>query len=108
MTFEHLALAAVRDVLGEPVTYDPDGVAVAVKAVVRRPDVDLDAFGMALTAPTVTLEIVASDLVAPDIEIAAGDVIEMASGERRLVKAVPRYLDSQRLVLLVDTVSEDI
>lgn len=107
MSIEALALGAVRDAFGEPVTIDPDGAAVTVKAVVRRPDDAVDAFGVTVTAPTLTLEILAADLEAAGVEISAGDVIETSTGERRLVKADPRRLDGQRLVVLIDTVAEE-
>lgn len=106
MSFEALALAAVRDILGETVTVDPDGIALAVKAIARRPDAEQDSYDTRLRAPVVTLEILAADIAAADYEIAAGTVIEMADGARRVVKTDPAYLDSQRLVLVIDTRAE--
>lgn len=106
MSFEALALRAVRDTFGEVVTIDPDGVAVTVKAIARRPDREEGVYGIRPRQPTVTLEIITADLSAFGLELVEGDVIEMADHERRQVKGVPEYLDSQRLVLLVDTVAE--
>jgi len=106
VNFEHLALAAVRDVLGELVTIDPDGVAVQVKAIARKPDAEEGVYSMRVRVPTVTLEFVTADLSALGIEIAENDVIEMANGERRVVKNEPSFLDTQRLVTTVDTLAE--
>lgn len=100
-----LVMDAVFGTFGQAVVLDPDGLAVAATAIVRRPDADPEFQAIRTRVRTVTLELRASDLSALD-GFGDGDVIGMADGERRTVKGPLRYADPDRLVALVDTVAE--
>ena len=96
------AVDAAFESFGEPAVYLDDGLAITV--IRRSPDDALDLGGVSASSRTTVLDVRRSELPNPQ----AGAVIELASGERRVIQGVPQALDDRRLVWTLDTRPEDL
>lgn len=96
------AVDAAFESFGEPAFYPADGLAITV--IRRSPDEVVDLGGISAASGTTVLDVRRSELPNPQ----AGCVIELASGERRVIQGVPQALDDLGLVWTLDTRPEDL